>query len=164
MSVSKPSIHYWQLSLLLPCLVLIASSVRADGGSSEEASAAQSDSGFVVIVHPDNPASGLSQEQLSEIFLRKLTSWPHGGTIQPVDQAQAAPARSLFSQQVLKRPPCLIRAHWLTSIYSSSGEMPPILMPSDTAVVAYVRDHPLAIGYVLSNTPLENVKALLVSR
>src|SRR6185436_149978 len=53
--------------------------------------------GFVVIVNASNPISSVKRDELSRIFLKKLTQWQDGSQIEPVDLSESSPARARFS-------------------------------------------------------------------
>ena len=54
-----------------------------------------------------------------------------------------------------------VRSYWLQVIFSGRG-VPPPEKPSDKDVIAYVKAHPGAIGYVAATTATDDVKVLKV--
>lgn len=113
---------------------------------------------FKVIVREDCPASEISREDLSNIFLKLLTKWPSGEGIHPVEPA-ATSDRLDFARVVHQRSLGAIRAYWLQQIYSGR-DVPPTERRSDAEIVEYVRTTPGAIGYVSDQTPVQGVKVL----
>lgn len=118
-------------------------------GAGPGAAAASAADGYRVIVHASNAATSVTREELSRIFLKKVTRWPDGRGIVAVDLFEDSPVRSRFSTEVHGRPAGSLRAYWQQKIYSGSG-LPPITKPSDEAVAAFVQDTAGAIGYVSS--------------
>jgi ABC-type phosphate transport system substrate-binding protein len=109
-----------------------------------------------------NPLSSIKREELSRIFLKKVTKWPDGRAVIAVDLFENSPVRSRFSTEVHGRPAGALRAYWQQKIYSGSG-LPPITKPSDQAVAAFVQDNPNAVGYLsLSAPPPDRTKVLTV--
>jgi ABC-type phosphate transport system substrate-binding protein len=118
---------------------------------------------YVVVVHEDNPLSSMPAAEVSRLFLRKVERWPDGQPVLPVDLREGSPVRESFSREVHGRAPEAIRAYWQQVIFSGRG-VPPPEEDSGSAVVAYVRDHRGAIGYVSVRTSLgAGVKVLKVT-
>ncbi len=56
---------------------------------------------FYVIAHASNPHSELTEEEISNLFLKKITRWKETNKIvYPVDQLEDAPVREEFSSAV----------------------------------------------------------------
>ncbi len=110
-------------------------------------------SDFVVIVNAANPATRIDREELSRLFLKKVTFWGEGLPVLPVDQPAAAPIRAAFSQEILMRNVNAVRAFWQQRIFSGRALPPPVRDTADE-VVLFVRDNPGAIGYVQPGTEL----------
>jgi TonB family protein len=123
--------------------------------------AAQSRSKYVIIVHPDNPTTFLSGQEVSFLFLKNTTQWNHGTDVEPVDLSAPSGVRDAFSEDIHGRPVAAIQSYWQQQIFSGRG-VPPLEVKSDAEVVAYVRDHPGAVGYVSSSVSLSGVKTVSV--
>jgi periplasmic binding family protein len=109
---------------------------------------------FVVIVNAANPAAAMSGEELSNFFLKKTSRWPQGGEeVRPVDLPEQSGARESFSRQVHQKSTAAVKAYWQKMIFSGR-EVPPPEKASSAEVVAYVRAHRGAIGYVAADAPL----------
>ena len=61
--------------------------------------------------------------------------------------------------QVLRRSPEAVRNYWQQRIFTGRGVPPPELA-SDEAVLAYVREHRGAVGYVSAAAETSSVKVL----
>lgn len=124
--------------------------------------AGDADTGYKLVVHAANPVTALSRDNITQIFLRKTTSWPNGQPIAPVDQRSDAPSRQSFSMGVLRRKTHEVASYWNQMIFSGRA-MPPPTKASDEEVLAYVRANPNAIGYIGGETPIgEGVKVVRV--
>lgn len=117
--------------------------------------------GFKVIVHPSNTTAAIPRDQLARYFLKKTTSWPDRRPVVPYDQGEAAAARRAFSRQVLGKDLAEVTAYWQQLIFSGRG-VPPIVKLSDAQVLAAVREHPGAIGYVAEGAATNGVKVVQV--
>jgi len=114
---------------------------------------------FVVIVNVDNPSSSADDRFVANAFLKKVTRWPGGDKIRPVDLAPDARARERFSDRVLDRSVPAVKSYWQQIIFTGRGVPPPEL-ESDEAVIQYVQRYPGAVGYVSGGSDLSGVKIL----
>jgi ABC-type phosphate transport system substrate-binding protein len=117
---------------------------------------------FRVIVNPANPVSSLSRGELSDLFLKKVTGWSGAGRAMPVDQEECD-TRDGFMREIHQRSPSAVRAFWQQRIFSGR-DVPPPEMEGDAEVLAFVRLHVGAIGYVSSSAPTAGVKVVEVRR
>lgn len=117
--------------------------------------------GFKVIVHPNNPTSSISREQLAQIFLKKTTTWPGGKRAVPVDQTESSAARAAFSKAVLQKAVSEVKAFWQQQIFSGRS-VPPVEKPSDGQVLSFVLGNELAVGYVAESTDTGGAKVLRI--
>jgi ABC-type phosphate transport system substrate-binding protein len=123
---------------------------------------AQAD-GYLVLVNAANPVTTMSRADVSKLFLRRTTKWPSGTAVDPVDLAEGARSRELFSKQVHGRSAVAIRAFWQQQVFGGRG-VPPVEKSNEAQVVELVRANPSAIGYVSPGAELgRGVKVLLVT-
>ena len=125
------------------CLLFCASATAAD---------------YAVVVNRENPATSLDRRAVSALFMRRVTEWPGGSAVLPVDGPNS-PAREAFSKEVHGKKASAVRSHWLQVIFSGRG-VPPPEKASDKEVIAYVKAHEGAIGYVAAATATTDVKVL----
>jgi len=116
---------------------------------------------YVVIVHPNNPVSGVDRKFLSDAFLKKTTRWDNGEVIKPVDQAADSPVRKKFCEDVLKRSVAAVRSYWQQIIFAGR-DVPPPELPGDDEVVKYVLKYPGSVGYVSGAANLNGAKIISV--
>jgi ABC-type phosphate transport system substrate-binding protein len=115
---------------------------------------------FLVIVQAANPVQSLTVEDVSRMFLKKVTRWEDGHSVLPVDQAEDSPVRAAFSRDVLRRKLAAVRAYWQQRIFSGR-DVPPPVRTSDAEVIRYVEANAGAIGYVAGGTALgDKVRAI----
>jgi len=120
-----------------------------------------SEPAYRVIVHPSNAVRSVSTDWLSEAFLKKVTRWPDGEAVRPIDQRAASEVRRAFSQAVLRRSVGAVRSYWQQRIFSGR-DVPPPELDSDEAVVSFVSKHAGAVGYVATSAKLAGVRELTV--
>jgi len=116
---------------------------------------------FRVLVHPDNPATSLSKDFVTDVFLKRTTRWSDGEAARPVDQRADTGARRTFSDSVLRRSVAAVKRYWQQRIFSGR-DLPPPELDSDEAVVGYVLKHRGAIGYVSSGAKIDRTKVVSV--
>lgn len=100
------------------------------------------------MVSVKSPIRVLTQAQVADIFLGKLTQLP-GGTLPvvPLDQAEGSPVRDEFYLRVTGKSPSQLKAFWSKLIFTGRGR-PPKTVTDSTEVLKYLRDNPAVIGYV----------------
>jgi ABC-type phosphate transport system substrate-binding protein len=125
------------------------------------ASAAAPGTGYQLIVHPTNPVVTLDRAFIAQGFLKKITSWGHGGVIRPADLTRDSPVRRRFSEEALGRSVAAVKSYWQQMIFSGRGVPPPEL-PSEDDVIRYVLREPGAIGYVSAGIDLKGARAVEV--
>src|SRR5258706_9438292 len=108
---------------------------------------------FVVIVNAGNPVAALTRRAVSDIFLKKTTTWSDGERTKPVDLQVTSAIRESFSRAVHRRPARDLAEFWQREIFSGRG-VPPPQKASEVEVIDYVARTPGAIGYVAAGIPL----------
>jgi phosphate transport system substrate-binding protein len=108
--------------------------------------------GIAVIVHPDNPVSELSMQQLSDIFTGRITDWNQvGGSAGPI---------VILSRESNSGTHVFFKEHVLDDQeYSPEA----LLMPSSQTIFEETQQNDKAIGYVGMGYAQDNVKAVRVS-
>lgn len=101
----------------------------------------------VVVVSSENPVTSLTRTQLADIYLGRLSRFPNGGSVVPVDQKEGADSRAEFYSEYLGQSPAQIKAHWSKLIFTGRGQ-PPRSVADGSAMVEYIAGHPDAIGYI----------------
>lgn len=136
---------------------LLAAALAAPWG----AAPAAAQTGFVVIVNESNPLQDLSRQQLADIFMRRMTTWPGGGSIHPVDLPAVSETRDAFSRAVHGRPAAAVASYWGQQVFAGRA-VPPPQRPTDRAVVEFVRGDAASIGYVAPGSATVGVKTVAV--
>lgn len=116
--------------------------------------------GFKVVVHPSNPATSVTRRQLSDMFLKKVTQWRDGSTVEPVEPPERSRAKAYFLSDVMNgRSAFALRTFWQKRVFAGR-DTPPVEKASDEEVVAFVRGTPGAVGYVAVGVATDGVKVL----
>ena len=123
---------------------------------------AQDNEAFVVIVNEANSLRTASRSEISNWFIKKVTSWGNGLAIRPVDLVPASPVRAEFTSYVHGKKVSAIQSYWQKQIFSGSGT-PPAEKKTESEVLAYVRSNPGAVGYVSASSNVGGVRVLKIS-
>jgi len=116
---------------------------------------------YRVIVHAENRSSGVSREFVTNAFLKRVTRWPGGDHLLPVDLPPTSVVRERFSEAVLRRSVAAVRKYWQQQIFSGRG-LPPPELDAEQAVVQFVAKNRGGLGYVGPGIELAGVKVLAV--
>ncbi len=122
---------------------------------------AQTEAGYRIVVHPDNPGATITKKELKNIFLKRMAKWSHGEPIVPVDLSLDSSVRKAFTRDIHKRSTTSINAYWQKKLFSGKG-VPPSTFREEAAVLDYVRNNPGAIGYISGTGDAKGVKILKV--
>lgn len=139
-------------------LLTLPLAVALFGGAGRAAAAPPK---FRVIAHPDAPVAEVDRKFLADVFLKKITRWPDGTPVRPVDLTEDAEARRAFSDEVVARSVLAVKSYWQQSIFSGR-DVPPPELEGDDAVVEFVRRTPGSIGYVSRSADVSRVRVLAV--
>lgn len=123
---------------------------------------AQSDPGYKVVVHPDNPASSLTRKYVSNLFHKKVDTWPDNVPVQAIDHAPRSPVRAAFSESIHRRAVRNILAYWQRQIFAGRNTPPPEAK-SDMEILTWVRENRGGIGYVSRQAPTDGVSVVTIS-
>ncbi|HVQ31601.1 MAG TPA: hypothetical protein VMV21_18530 [Vicinamibacteria bacterium] len=118
--------------------------------------------GFKIIASPTVKGTAMSRQALAGVFLGKIERWGDGTRITPIDLSATSPIRATFSETMLGMPTLGVRRYWEQRLVEGGGS-PPMVKPSEEAVIAAVATSEGAIGYVAEETPVpETVKLLVI--
>jgi len=106
---------------------------------------------IAIIVHPSNPLTNLSMEQIKRIFSREITNWGEaGGRAHPitlVTREEGSGTRESFQHLIMGKTEISLAA---------------LVQDSNGAIRQVVADDPNAIGYISLGLVNDRVKALKI--
>ena len=118
---------------------------------------------FRVIVHQSNPYSEITLEELSNMFLKKVSRWENSSElVHPVDLLDDSPVRELFSKVVHGRKVASIKAYWQRQIFSGR-EIPPPEQETDRDVLEFVAQKSGAIGYISASIDMSEYDVKVIT-
>jgi ABC-type phosphate transport system substrate-binding protein len=122
--------------------------------------AAQAEEDVVVIANKSAPVEKIDAQQVTQIFLKQIQTWPDGKPISPVDLKEGAPLRAEFYSKITGRSAGQLRAYWARQEFTGMG-FPPKQVASAADVTKFVQSTPSAVGYVSRKAADSSVKILL---
>lgn len=117
--------------------------------------------GIVIIAHPKNGEKAVSIGWVRDVFLGHVREFPTGHRATPIDQSDDQPVWTEFAEKVLDKPPKKLKAYWSVKVFSGRGQPPPA-KGDDEDVIAWVAEHPEAVGYLSAPPSGSSVKVLLI--
>ena len=101
---------------------------------------------IAVIVGHTSFVTDVSKDQLRELYLRRQRLWPNGARAIPINLPPDSHVRERFARLVLGRSSEDLIAYWNARYFE--GVTPPVVLPSASAVRAYLAAEPAAIAYL----------------
>ena len=134
------------LAGMAACLLLVFSSpASADG--------------LLIIANPSVSVDApLSLKELTAIYLLRVTRWPDGSHIVPVNRELGSALRRQFTSNVLHEQNDRLARYWNQMHFQ--GKDPPLVQESEDSMLAFVRSVPGAIGYIRASSQPDGVKVL----
>lgn len=118
---------------------------------------------LVVIVSSKSPVTALRQEQVADIFLGQIASFPGGLEAVALDQSIGSTERDEFYSKVAAKTRPLVKAYWTKMIFTGRGQ-PPREVRGSAAIRKMVAENPSLIGYIDKSALDPSVKAVLMVR
>jgi ABC-type phosphate transport system substrate-binding protein len=137
------------IRLLLVFATLIAVARAGSAGSVE----------LLIIANPSVSAMvPLTPRELRSIYLLRLTTWPDGSHIVPVNREASSAIRARFTAEALQQDNASLAAYWNEMHFQ--GKLPPVVQESEPAMLAFVRRVPGAIGYISAASAPDGVRVM----
>ena len=114
---------------------------------------------FKLVAHADTVATSLTRREVAGIFSGKISKWPDGSRVVPVDQSATSTVRAIFSREVLGKSVDEVLRFWQEVVFSGRG-LPPKVRGSDQGVLEFVTGTPGTLAYVSADTPSDKVRVL----
>ncbi len=100
----------------------------------------------IALIAHKAPGEAVSERTAARLFLKERLFWKDGSRIVPVNLPPDHAARQTFSRVVLRRERRELVAYWNEQHFK--GVNPPVVLESEDAVKAFVRQVDGAVGYV----------------
>jgi ABC-type phosphate transport system substrate-binding protein len=116
----------------------------------------------VAVVSSKSPVPALNSSQVADIFLGKVTRFPDGAQVVPIDQNEESAVRDKFYAQFTGKSPAQVKAHWAKIIFTGRGQ-PPRQVASSAEAKKAIAENPYAIAYI-DASQVDNTVRVLASR
>jgi ABC-type phosphate transport system substrate-binding protein len=113
----------------------------------------------VAVVSAKSAIKALTQEQVADIFLGRVSRFPNGLVAVPIDLRDGSPERDQFYAKIAGKTPAQVKAYWSKIIFTGRGQ-PPRAVPTDLDMKKFIADNDTAIGYIDSALLDSSVRAL----
>ncbi|MGK7344709.1 MAG: hypothetical protein ACNS63_02740 [Candidatus Nitrospinota bacterium M3_3B_026] len=145
------------LALLLAGVLLLPAVSWAQSGEGRR---------LIVVVNKGNPVESLTDKELANIFLGKISVWKSGDAILTCDlieqdASEEESARARFAEEYLGKDLYSIKSYWIKMIFSAKRR-PPITMKKAGEVIRFVAENRGGIGYVYKDQASDEVKVVRV--
>ena len=117
--------------------------------------------GYKVVVNPSVALNSISRDELSRIFLKKVSKFHDGHSATPVDLPSSSTVRDAFSRDIHGKPTSAVEAYWQQQVFSGR-EVPPAEKP-EGAALDFVRSNSNGITYVSPGSDTEGLKVISVT-
>ena len=102
---------------------------------------------LAVVVGAKSPVGTLTKQQVSDLFLGKVATFPDGSQSVPIELTESSPFREEFHGKVTGKSLAQLKAYWSKQMFSGTG-VPPKEVPSSADVKKLISSNPNMIGYV----------------
>jgi hypothetical protein len=101
----------------------------------------------IAVVSSKSAITTLSKTQLADIFLGRVSRFPNGARVVPIDQAEDSAAREEFYAKVADKSAAQMKAYWSKIIFTGRGQ-PPKEVANGAEMKRWIAENPDAIGYI----------------
>ena len=115
---------------------------------------------LVVVVSAKNSLTGLSEDQVANIFMGRSSFSMSGEDAVPIDLAEDSAARAEFYRQVTGKSSAQLKAYWSKLIFTGRAQ-PPREVTDAAALKKLLDSRPSAVGYLDKNDVDASVKVVL---
>jgi hypothetical protein len=114
----------------------------------------------VAVVSSTSAITSLSNAQVTDIFLGKVSRFPNGTVAVPIDQVEGSPARDEFYATFASKSPAQVKSHWAKIIFTGRGQ-PPKAVSNSIEVRKLLSANPQAISYLERGAVDSSVRVLV---
>jgi ABC-type phosphate transport system substrate-binding protein len=114
----------------------------------------------VAVVSSTSPIITLSNAQVADIFLGKVSRFPNGALAIPIDRAQGSQVREEFYASYTGKSSAQIMSYWAKIIFTGRGQ-PPKAAASSIEVRKLLAANPQAISYIERSEVDSTVRVLV---
>ncbi len=114
---------------------------------------------IAVIVHPSNPMTTISPEELRRLYLGTRTTMPNREPVILLDNPES---RDRFYHAALAMNSDRVKRHWIAAVLSGESSSPPKEIRGSTEIIQYVASHRGAIAFLGTEAVTGPVKLIAI--
>ncbi|MBI1195130.1 MAG: phosphate ABC transporter substrate-binding protein [Gammaproteobacteria bacterium] len=116
--------------------------------------------GIAVIGHSGDTVGNLTEHQVKDFYLGKVTAFNDGTHVDVIDLPEGNAVRDQFYDKVVGKSKAQVQAYWAKRIFTGKGT-PPKSLEDAAAVKKWVAEKPGRLGYIDSSAVDDSVSVLL---
>jgi hypothetical protein len=116
---------------------------------------------FYLVVQTGNPQRALTQREAVDMFMGRSRSFGNGDFALVFDLPRDNPRRDAFYLALTGMSPAQVNSYWARLMFSGQN-MPPQLLPDETAMIDIVKRNPSALGWLSKEPTDKQLRTLLV--
>ena len=116
--------------------------------------------GDLVVVTANENIDQLSLDDVARIFLGKVTRYPNGEEVVPLNLDPADPSYADFARLVLRKTPSQLKAYWAKRVFTGKGK-PPRTVSSVQDLLDLVASDKRYLTYLDKNNVNHSVRLVL---
>jgi ABC-type phosphate transport system substrate-binding protein len=114
----------------------------------------------VAVVGATSVITTLSKAQVADIFLGKVSRFPNGAPVVPIDQTEGSAERDEFYVAFAGKSPAQVKSHWAKIIFTGRGQ-PPKSVSNSVEIIKLIAADPSAIGYIERSAVNSSVRIVI---
>ncbi len=114
---------------------------------------------IAVIVHPGNPLSSISLDELRRLYLGTRTTLPNK---EAVILLESPAVRERFYAAALRMSADRVKRHWMGIVFAGESDAPPKEVGGADALVQFVATHAGGIAFLPAGSSTDAVKVLAI--
>lgn len=111
----------------------------------------------LIVISAKENVENINLDDVSRIFLGKVTQYPSGRTVTPITPDPKDPSYELFAKVVLKKNISQMRAYWAKKIFTGKGR-PPQVVATTKELQALVASDKRYLSYIDRNDVVHDVR------
>lgn len=112
------------------------------------ASLSAADQTLYIIAHSSRATQTLTHQDIQNIYLGKIRSFPDGTAVTPINLMKGSSARDLFMKHILDINEFNWRSNWVRLLFTGKGK-PPREFRTPQEIIDYVTKTESALAYVI---------------
>ncbi len=141
-------------------VLFLLTMVGAPSGSGQ---ATKANSDIAIVVHPDTPITGLSMEEVRQVFRGERQYWPKNIPVVLIMRAPVSREREVVLRKIFEMNDSQFKQYWVGKIFRAETTSAPKIVYSNTMASQLVSAVPGAIAFMDSKDLKPGLKVLPIN-